>query len=81
MAGLAANFHRIAGPTGQRLRQGLAGIQRFAPLVQRDLEQVGADFYFSRVGFGFPGQQIEQRGFAGAVGTDDAHPVATDHAG
>ncbi len=78
---LAAHHHRVAVPAGQRLGQRLRRIERLPPLVQRHLRQVGAEPHLARIGRQRAGQQVQQRRLAGAVGADDADPVAAQDAG
>jgi hypothetical protein len=76
VSALATDRHRIAAAAGQRLRQTLFRVEAFAPLIERDLHQVGAEPHFAGIRRKRAGQQVEQRGLAGAVRADDPDAVA-----
>ena len=77
MAALAGDRHRIAAAPGQRLGEGLRRVEGIAPLVQGHLREVGAQPDLAGIGHKRAGEQVEQCRLAGAVGADDADPVAT----
>ena len=58
-----------------------AGIERVAALVEHDHLERRTELDRAGIGFECAGQQVEQRGLAGAVGADDADAVAAQHAG
>ena len=74
---LAADRHRVAAPAGQRVGQasvagpGSRGAGRASPS-----REVGAEPDLAGVRRQLAGQQVEQRGLAGAVRADHADPVA-----
>ena len=78
---LVADHYRIAAATGQRIAETGRRIEGFAPLVERDLGEVGAEPHLACVRDERTGQQIEQGRLAGAVGSDDAHAIAAQDAG
>ena len=55
-------------------------IEGFAALVEGHLSEVGAEPHLAGIGRQRAGQQIEQCRLAGAVGADDADPVAAQDA-
>ena len=75
----AADLDLIALATRQRRLQRAQRIERRALLIQRLDVQVGADLYLAGGRLIDTGQQLQQRGLARAVGTDDAQPIAAQH--
>ncbi len=51
-------------------------IERGAVLVQGRHGETGAALHFARVGREATGQKIDQRRLSGAIGADEAQPVA-----
>jgi hypothetical protein len=77
MAGLAADGYAVAAAAGKCLSQALFRVEGFAPLIENHLSEVGTEPDLAGIGHQRAGEQVEQCGLAGAVGADDADPVAT----
>jgi hypothetical protein len=75
MLALAADHNGFSAATGQRLSQGLLGVEAIAPLIKYHLFQVGTEPHLTGIRGKHAGQQVEQRGLAGAVRADNADPV------
>ena len=71
-----ADRHHVARTVRQGLGQRTGRIERLAALVERDHLQVGALPHPTGVGLDLARQQADERRLAGAVGPDDADPVA-----
>src|SRR6185437_12378214 len=79
--GHAIDDQRVGPAGGDRLLEGRGRIEPGAALVEgRDFE-VGAEADAAGVGGELAGEQLDQRGLAGAIGADDADAVAADDAG
>jgi hypothetical protein len=59
VSAVAADRHRIAAAAGQRLRQTLFRVEAFAPLIEHDLHQVGAEPHCAGIRRQHAGQQVE----------------------
>ena len=76
MPRLAADHHAVAAAAGQSFAQRRFRIEAFAALIERRHFQIGAEPDRAGVRRADAGQQVDQRGLAGAVRADDADPVA-----
>src|SRR6202000_202668 len=81
MLRLAADHDVIAAPAGPCFGEGRFWIAAFAVLVERRHLDIGAEPDAAAVRLVGTGQQIDQRGLAGAVRPDNAEPVASLDAG
>src|SRR5438445_6315513 len=77
---LAADDQRVSAAAGQRLAQGPGWIKAFSPLVEGRHLYIGAQPNPPGIGRERPAQDIDERGLAGAVGTDDSDPIAAHDA-
>lgn len=78
MAVLSANPDMVAF-AAKRLPQRFFRVKRNTVLVKIRLFKIFAEADKTAVRFQTPGQKFDKRGFAGAVGTDDADFIAFDN--
>ena len=76
MARLAADADLVGAAAGQRIAQRRRRVEAFAALVERHHLERDAELHRAGIGRQHAGQQVDQRRLAGAVGADDADPVA-----
>src|SRR5688572_32977612 len=81
MARPAVDDDGIAAGRRQRLPQGALEVEALPPLVEIDRLDADAEAHLAAVGRDLARQQLDQRGLAGAVGTEDADAVAAHDAG
>ena len=80
MAGFAANLYSI-GAVGDVVADTALRIKLFSLLIEVCNLQFGAARYRAARRLVLIEQELEQRTFAAAVGTNDCHPVAAQNSG
>jgi hypothetical protein len=81
MPALAGDRHRVSAAAGQCVAQALFRIESLTPLIEGHLREIGAEPHLAGIGHQCAGEQVEQSRLAGAVGADDADPVAAHDPG
>src|SRR5690606_5003008 len=81
MARFAVDGERVAASAGQGILEARFRVEPGTPLVEHGHFQRRAEFYGAAIGRQEAGEELDKRGLARAIGTDNAKPVAPQNAG